>query len=223
MAYVLGFIATDGCLVEHKNGYNGLNITNKNKNILKKILEVMDSNHKISTKSSGHESNLKYFQMQIRDKTIYNTLLKLGLTPRKSKTIRMPNIPYEFLGNFVRGCLDGDGTVTVWQDPRWRHPWQMSTRFISGSLNFLYDMQKSLQESFGLTEGSIQQVKRAHALCYSIADSVKLYLFIYKNVDGDLLFLRYKRDKFEFFKKVRPDCFETVISDNMLAPSSSQA
>ena len=31
MAYVLGCIVTDGCLIEHKNGYNTLNITNNNK------------------------------------------------------------------------------------------------------------------------------------------------------------------------------------------------
>lgn len=216
MAYILGFIVTDGCLVEHKNGYNCLNITNKNKSILEKILKIMDSNHKISTKSRGHESNLKYFQMQIRDRTIYGDLLKLELTPRKSKTVRMPNVPCEFLGDFVRGCLDGDGTVVVWQDPRWKHPWQMSARFISGSLNFLHDMQKNLHEKFSLTEGSIQQVTRAYALCYSIADSVKLYTFIYKNIDSNLLFLKRKRDKFEFFKQMRPDYFKRTISNNAL-------
>lgn len=217
MAYVLGFIVTDGCLCEHKNGYHGLNITNSNRGILERMLEVMGSTHKISAKSRGHESTLKYFQIQIRDRTIYGDLLKLGLTPRKSKTIRMPNVPYEFLGDFVRGCLDGDGTVTVWQDPRWKHPWQMSARFISGSLNFLHDMQKNLHEKFGLTEGSIQQLRRAYVLCYSIADSVKLYTFIYKNINNDLLFFKRKREKFKFFKQMRPDCFKPS------APSSSPA
>ena len=151
--------------------------------------------------------------MQIRDKIIYDDLLKIGLTPRKSKTVRMPNVPSEFLGDFARGCLDGDGTVTVWQDPRWKHPWQMSARFISGSLNFLHDMQKNLHEIFGLTEGSIQTVRRAYALCYSIADSVKLHTFMYKNTDDGSLFLKRKRDKFEFFKRVRPDCFEKLMPD----------
>ncbi len=215
MAYVLGFIVADGCLVEHKNGYNCLNITNKNKSILENILKIMNSSHKISVKSRGHGSNLEYFQMQIRDRTIYDDLLKLGLTPRKSKTIRMPNIPSEFFGDFVRGCFDGDGTVTVWQDPRWKHPWQMRARFFSGSLNFLNDMQKSLRERFGLTKGSIQQLRRVYVLCYSIADCVKLYILIYNNIDSKPLFLKSKLGKFEFFKQVRPDCFKN------LAPSSS--
>lgn len=129
----------------------------------------------------------------------------------------MPSVPQDLFGDFVRGCLDGDGTVVVWQDPRWRHPWQMSTRFISGSIGFLRDMQKRLHEEFGLTKGGIQRLRRAFVLRYSIADSVKLYNLLYKDTRRTSLLLKRKRNKFESFKKVRPDCFKTV------APSSSLA
>ncbi|MFH1753336.1 MAG: hypothetical protein ABH875_04050, partial [Candidatus Omnitrophota bacterium] len=189
MAYVLGFIATDGCLTQHKNGYNGLNITNKDKNILKYILGAMRSNHKIGAKARGGSKDKKYFQIQIRDKIIYEDLLKLGLTPRKSKTIRMPDVLPELFGDFIRGCLDGDGTVVVWQDPRWKHAWQMSVRFFSGSKNFLIDIQQRLHKEFGLTTGSIQRSRRSYALCYSIADCVKLYRLLYKKPLYNLLFL----------------------------------
>ena len=217
MAYILGLIVTDGCLCEHKNGCNGLNITNKNRNILVNIAKIMDSGHKISAKARERESVKKYFQLQIRDKAMYADLLKLGSTPRKSKTVRIPNVPSEFFGDFVRGCLDGDGSVVVWQDLRWKHPWQMCARFFSGSINFLYDMQEKLHKNFGLTKGSIQRARRAHVLYYSIADSVKLYNVIYKNVDSNSLFFERKRDKFEFFKKVRPDCFENTALSSSLA------
>lgn len=218
MAYILGFIVADGCLVEHKNGYNALNITNKNKEMLKNILETMDSNHKISSKSRGRELDLKYFQIQIRDRTIYADLLRLGLTPRKSKTIRMPKVPHEFLGDFIRGCFDGDGSINVWQDPRWKHPWQTRIVFYSGSFAFLHDIQKRLYDEIGLTMGSIQRSRRVHVLCYSIIDSVKLYQFMYEKTNHDSLFFKYKRDKFEFFKQVRPDCFKKVMSVYHVAP-----
>ena len=222
MAYILGFIVTDGCLVEHKNGYNALNITNKNKHILRNILDTMESGHKISVKPRGGVPNRLYFQIQIRDKIIYNDLLGLGLTPRKSKTIRVPKTPSVFFGDFVRGCFDGDGSVTIWQEPRWRHSWQMRTVFSSGSHGFLTDMQKRLYKEAGLSVGSIQNPRREYALCYSIADSIKLYHFMYKNIDNGFLHLKYKLDKFNFFKKVRPDCFENSIK-NSVAPSSSLA
>ena len=217
MAYVLGFIVTDGCLIEHRNGYNALNITNKDKEILKKILAVMDSDHKISVKSRGGTPKYKYFQIQIRNKDIYSDLIRLGLTPRKSKTIKMPTVPSEFFGDFVRGCFDGDGAVSVWQDPRWKHAWQIRAVFCSGSLAFLQGMQKRLCEEADLSKGSIQRLAREYLLCYSIADSIKLHGAIYRKIGYNSLFFKRKKDKFEFFREVRPDKFASV------APSSSLA
>ena len=214
MAYILGFIVADGCLVEHKNGYNTLNITNKNSEILKNILAVMDSGHKISIKHRGGTPNLAYFQIQIRDKNIYSDLLKLGLTPRKSKTIRMPDVPSEFIGSFMRGCIDGDGSVSVWQDPRWGRAWQIRTVFCSGSLDFLKDMQKRLCDEIGVTRGSIQYSAREYRLCYSIADSVKLYNEIYQNIEYSSLYFKYKKDKFERFKKIRPEYFSKSVASS---------
>jgi len=215
MAYILGFIVTDGCLVEHKNGYNCLNITNKNKEILLNILRIMDSKHKISIKSRGRGSKLKYYQIQIRDQSIYADLLKLGLTPRKSKTVRMPNIPSEFLGDFIRGCFDGDGSINVWQDPRWKHAWQTRVVFYSGSLLFLNDLRIRLSEEFSLKKVRIQKGVRVYVLYYSIEDSVKLYNLMYHNNADILLQLSRKRDKFEFFKKVRPDWFDNNATKTM--------
>ena len=217
MAYVLGFIVTDGCLVEHENGYNALNITNKDKGILEKILMAMGSDHKISIKSRGGTPKYKYFQIQIRNKDIYNDLLGLGLTPRKSKTIKMPIVPSEFFGDFVRGCFDGDGAVSVWQDPRWKQSWQIRSVFCSGSFAFLQGMQKRLCEEACLSKGSIQRLAREYLLCYSIADSIKLHDVIYRRIDYSSLFFKRKKDKFEFFRRVRPDRF--IKS----APSSSLA
>jgi hypothetical protein len=208
MAYILGFIVTDGCLVEHENGYNALNITNKNKKILENILGAMDSNHKISVKPRGGIPNLKYFQIQIRDKLIYADLLKLGLMSRKSKIVKMPNVPVKFFSDFVRGCFDGDGSVTVWQDPRWNHAWQIRAVFSSGSFVFLKQMQERLNKEAGLSIGSIQSLSREYNLCYSIADSMKLYDLMYRNLGNSLLYLKEKLDKFEFFRKIRQDAFK---------------
>lgn len=208
MAYILGFIATDGCLVEHENGYHALNITNKNKNILERILTAMHSDHKISIKSRGGVPKKKYFQLQIRNQFIYKDLLKLGLTPRKSKTLKLPGVPSKFFNDFIRGCFDGDGSVTVWRDPRWKNPWQIRTVFSSGSCVFLQEIQQNLHRQAGLSMGSIQYLIREYELCYSISDSVKLYNYMYNEVSDSLLYLEYKLKKFNYFKEVRPDCFK---------------
>lgn len=200
MAYILGFIVTDGCLVEHANGYHGLDITSRNDRLLALIKKEMRAGHKIGKKTRG-------YRLQIRNRKIYNDLLKLGLTPRKSKILRFPVVLNEFLADFIRGCFDGDGSIIVWRDPRWKHPWQIRTVFCSGSHIFLDDMQKRLREVAGLSNGSIQKSTRSHNLCYSIADSVKLYNFMYSNKNDTVLYISDKLKKFKFFRRIRPDVF----------------
>ena len=168
----------------------------------------MSSGHKISMKSRGGASRYPYYQLQIRDQSIYGDLLKLGLTPRKSKTIRLPNVPEQYFKDFIRGCFDGDGCVTVWRDPRWNNPWQIRTVFSSGSHMFLQEIQQQLRKYAGLHLGSIQQLEREYELCYSIADSVKLYRFMYSDTSDDSLHMKRKLDKFKYFKKLRPEHFE---------------
>ena len=201
MAYILGFIVTDGCLVEHKNGYHALNITNKNKEILQAILREMGSNHKISIKSRGGTPNLKYFQIQIRDKILYSDLLKLGLTPRKSKTVTMPSVPPKFFADFARGCFDGDGGVSYWKEPRWKHSWQIRTTFASGSKKFLVALKSLLHKYAGIRLGKIWSRKSGHELHYGIRDSVTFYNYIYKDTPD--LYLKRKKDSFEYFNKLK--------------------
>jgi len=40
----------------------------------------------------------------------------IGITPAKSHTINQIIIPEEFFRDFLRGHLDGDGSITVYMD-----------------------------------------------------------------------------------------------------------
>jgi len=191
MAYILGFIFADGCLVEYKNGYYGLDITSKDLEHLRLIKHELKAEHKIGKKEHC-------YRIQIRNKVIYNDLLKLGLTPRKSKTIRFPKLPKEYFSHFVRGLFDGDGSVMIWKEPRWRHTWQIRTSFTSGSRNFLNDLNKNLKCLGGLLKGKVSPAARAYHLRYlSMSESLGLYKFMYRYNPG--LYLKRKKDKFESF------------------------
>ena len=43
-------------------------------------------------------------------------MIAIGLTPRKSFIIGALKIPDEYFSDFVRGCIDCDGTVLVYTD-----------------------------------------------------------------------------------------------------------
>lgn len=190
MAYVLGVVCADGCLVEHGNGYHCLNITSKDYSWLEQIKHALKAQQRIGTKRHA-------YQLQIRNQTLYRSLLELGLTPRKSKTLQLPSVPSDVFPDFVRGYLDGDGTVLVWQDPRWQHPWQMRVAFSCGNRLFLEKLRLQLQQVAGLSPGSLLTRPEVSVLSYTIADSLKLYHWMYR--DAGCLCLVRKRERFEKF------------------------
>jgi hypothetical protein len=51
------------------------------------------------------------FKLVICRKEMYDDLLRLGGTERKSLTLIWPTVPEEFLAEFVRGYVDGDGSL----------------------------------------------------------------------------------------------------------------
>ncbi len=191
MAYILGFIFADGCLVEHKNGYHGLDITSKDIELLRSIKDKLSAGHKIGHKERG-------YRLQIRNRNIYSKLIELGLTPRKSKVIKFPKIPKKYSHDFIRGLFDGDGSVMIWQEPRWRHTWQIRTSFTSGSHIFLQDLDKCLQNLAGLLRGRISPIKGGYHLRYvSMPECIAFYRYLYQNSPD--LYLKRKKDKFELF------------------------
>ncbi|MDE3089655.1 MAG: hypothetical protein KGJ80_09790, partial [Chloroflexota bacterium] len=56
-------------------------------------------------------------RVQFGDVILYRWLLDIGLTPNKSKSIGVLDIPDEYFFNFLRGHLDGDGTIKTFPDP----------------------------------------------------------------------------------------------------------
>lgn len=53
------------------------------------------------------------YRLRISNKIILNDINKLGIIPNKSKVLSFPSVPDEFLRDFIRGFLDGDGWITI--------------------------------------------------------------------------------------------------------------
>jgi len=190
MAYVLGFIFADGCLVQHKNGYHGLDITSKDMRHLRLIRQQLSAEHKIGKKERG-------YRIQIRNRKICSDLISLGLIARKSKRVRFPKIPKAFFSHFVRGLFDGDGSVFVWKDPRWKHALQIRTTFCSASPKFIKMLHSELSRKARLNGGYLRHGSRVMELGYAIADSLNLYRFMYAQKDS--IYLSRKKKVFEKF------------------------
>ena len=117
-AYILGFLASDGNLYK-RDGHAGqiqLTLHQKDKEILDRILQVMQSNHPIKIGTTKPTACIT-----IVSEKMYNDLLKIGLTPNKTLNLKISeifnNIPQKYWTDFFRGYFDGDGCVHVQEKP----------------------------------------------------------------------------------------------------------
>jgi hypothetical protein len=197
MAYILGYIATDGCIAPK----NRLKIGSVDREILEKISKELNSTHKIN--AYVYKKYLSY-QIQICSNEIYSDLTNLGITPNKSYNIRFPNVPKEYLSHFIRGVFDGDGCVVKATQRSLKQKECISVwiSFVSASIQFIESLKFELN-SFGLLGGHIylkkpspknKQRVTCYELCFRKYDSIKFYNIIYSD---SLIFLQRKKEKFD--------------------------
>ena len=188
MAYVLGLIATDGCI--SKTGTVSLCINDRG--LLEKVKDAMGSAHTI--KYYGHQEGLYSFNFS-RQKLCAD-LNRLGIFPNKSLNIRFPDVPDAFLIDFIRGVFDGDGSV-FFEKKSPRFP--LRTSFVSGSKQFITALELKLR-TLGMPQKNIWQHSTKNSfsftLRYAHKDSTKLFKILYQNLPEKSMFLMRKYERF---------------------------
>lgn len=194
LAYVVGIIATDGNL--SPDGRH-IAITSKDEELLTKIRKNLALTSKIGKKTRGNSLEKKYFVLQIGDKNFYNFLLSINLTPKKSKTIGELLISREHFPHFFRGCMDGDGSITISNHPESSKK-QLRIRLCSASKKFVLWIMGELASSIHISGGWIYSERGGslYTLSYGKADSIKIIHFMYDE-KGEL----YLGRKFNIAKK----------------------
>jgi intein-encoded DNA endonuclease-like protein len=181
MAYVLGFILTDGCI-----SGNMIIISQKDHEILDRIRGAIETNNPIRKRKNGRSH---IHTLVINRKSMVEDLAKLGIGEKKSLTVKFPEVPSEYLHHFIRGVVDGDGWV---QDRGY------VMKVTSGSANFSYALCDVLiDEGFNARVTSDNNVFRVTVS--GKQDVIKLGEWLYVDC-GDLLLER-KRQRFEVNKK----------------------
>jgi len=112
-AYWLGFMYADGYISNRgSQKLIGVAIGTKDKNHLTKFVKHLKSNYQIKeyTANSGYSKNIIYNRLLMTSETMFNDLLKQGLTEHKSLTLKFPSITKKLERHFIRGYFDGDGS-----------------------------------------------------------------------------------------------------------------
>lgn len=97
--YLLGAYITDGNVEKKKNSYS------KDFDWIESIKNILSPDRPIYSKLN------KLFTLKISDIKTYNWLLSKGCIANKSISVKFPNVPENYIPDFIRGCIDGDGCI----------------------------------------------------------------------------------------------------------------
>lgn len=112
LAYAVGLLTTDGNL--SKDGRHII-MRSSDLPLLKIFKKCLNLSNKI-VRTDGKWSKKPCYQIQFGDAQFYRWLLKIGLSPGKTYTIGRLKIPDKYFPDFLRGHLDGDGSVWTYVD-----------------------------------------------------------------------------------------------------------
>lgn len=191
LAYAVGLLVTDGCL------------SNDGRHI---ILRSIDREQLENFKKCLHLKNkLGIARIQFGSVKFYRWLESIGLFSNKTYTIGAIKIPDIFFRDFLRGHLDGDGSVTVYDDSynsRINKSYvyiRFFIRFISASHVHIEWLRKKINILCGV-KGDLFEIKPRDSkhvsvwqIKYMKKESLKLLNFLYYS--PNVICLSRKRDK----------------------------
>jgi len=186
-AYILGFIAADGCIVDSSKGnpYLSIGIHEKDIEVLNFINRCLESSSLIYK-----IKNKPYVRLNITNQHIVQSLISLGIVFRKTFDLKdiLTNIDLQYRPAFIIGYFDGDGSAvrlntarkrklkdgTISESPNHR----IFIKICSGSLELLNSIVKELK----LVSYSIQPSKSIHVLVIRKATEVVKFYNCYSNL-----------------------------------------
>lgn len=186
MAWVLGFFYADGCLY-YKNNKPTFEVGCADKDVIENIQRLLQTDYQITKKITIREGR-RYkdiYQLGIYDCLPYErALTKLGVGARKSLDLQFPLVPPQYFMDFVRGIIDGDGSISG-----------KSISFYCGSRDFLEVLARDLNRRLNKSMG-VRYSNQAYGLSYTGQAALRLGQLLYETSTSETRMLRkYKKWK----------------------------
>lgn len=190
--WFLGLMLTDGYIRE-----SGLLIKLKDKDVIDKLFEAFSYKGKRPTQK-GKSS---YYIFSLTNRDAVKRLVDLGVTmDNKTFKAELPKVPDEYLWDFIRGVVDGDGCFYLNPYKTLRFDIATASEKFANQLHELF-MANGIDCSLKKVDGS----KRSRKVCYHVYGNHKgaltLGRLIYKNSEPSVRMDR----KYELFKNYLED------------------
>ncbi len=190
-AYVVGLITADGCL--QKDGRH-IDLTSKDLEQVATFKRCLGLTVKIGKKKSGIGN--EYYRIQFGDVLFYQFLVRIGITPAKSKTILSVQVPDEYFADFLRGYFDGDGTSYSFYDSLFPKSYRFYISFMSASPKFINWLRKRLDELAGVKGHLSHSLGKDYVqLKYAKKEAIVLFEYMYYDTNVTALQRKYLKIK----------------------------
>ena len=200
-AYWLGLLYADGTN-NPKNREMHLSLQEKDGYLVKGLKDFIGYSGplKYIDYSIKHPTWQNQWKLLVTNKKLSSDLEKLGMGYLKTFTLQFPMwLEEKYYSHFIRGYFDGDGNIFV-------NKTQTNSSFsISGTTDFLTEVQNILMNTFGYTKTVFQPVRTNHpkvkVLRYGGNHQVKAFgNWLYKDAT---IYLRRKKEKFDSIRLER--------------------
>lgn len=225
-AYLLGFIAADGCVNELRHALI-IQLSDKDASLLD-LFKIISPDAKISHRQSSvnptgrngaeitdHGST----RLVIHSKMLYESLIELGIEPRKTyKQLSIPKqIPEQLRKFFLLGYFDGDGYATSFILKRY-NTLRAKAGICSKTNNILLEFQQELARNGIKT--NLTYDKRDdmyHLTTASSAQILAFYQYLYTDTSLGLERKKSKLWRFLYDKEaLHTECLQKIVPAKQL-------
>lgn len=138
--YLLGAFCTDGNIcIDISTNAAKCSLSSNDDDWLHLIHNAIGNDGAVRKRKDGRH------ELWLYNKEVYNWFNENGCTPAKSLNLSCPIIPEQYLPDFLRGCIDGDGSIVISSYLKNGKRYPKITCYLCGSsLSFLKDIEQIL-------------------------------------------------------------------------------
>lgn len=209
-AYFLGFMYADG-YVTTKNSDNhsarsfGVSISKKDMHILEDFKKELGSTHpvKVYNTYSGYSKGVEYVRLLIRNNDTCDDLISQGVVEKKTDIITRPKgVPYELIRHFIRGYIDGDGSIKMAKPERGKKSKKFTVSILGTEDILIFISEYFLENGLVRKVNSFGKRRSAQVVSHvEYGGNIQAQKILDHLYDGATVFLERKHNRYLMLKE----------------------
>lgn len=177
-AYILGLLMADGCVRKNKHNKYYLALELIDLDMIEKVMKELNADGKIKVSNRERDcikNSKTTYSFSIHSEELCNNLIVHGVSPLKTKYVDwLPSsIPSYLKRHYLRGLIDGDGSIYRMKDGRW------SITLTNNQHNLLVDYTNWIEEITGYPPNKVSKTTTSKRVAYTGSKAITIMKALY--------------------------------------------